>query len=116
MAEFPKIAKRAMAEKAETPHPAADLLNAFSERRLSEADRESVLAHCSACADCRQVLYLTQPETEAQEWAAHPKRHWLHIPTLRWGIAFAAVAVVASAVLLAPKYSQRQFNSDIHSD
>ena len=117
MAEFPKIAKQALGGKVETPHPAAELLTAFAERRLDEAERESVLAHCSVCADCRQVLFLAQPEEEVAARAALSVRHWLRIPTLRWGVAFAAVAVVASAVMLMrPGGMERQSSSDLHSD
>src|SRR5207245_10986603 len=46
-------------------HPDADLLTAFAERSLSEAERAHVVEHLSRCAVCRDVVYFAQPEAEA---------------------------------------------------
>ncbi|MGA9528137.1 MAG: hypothetical protein WBS24_08480 [Terriglobales bacterium] len=51
----------AAGQTAETTHPEADLLIAFSEQSLLPSERESVLAHLALCADCREVALLALP-------------------------------------------------------
>ncbi len=87
--------------EAET-HPEADVLAAFAERRLSKAERNSVLAHLAGCPECRDVVaFVAQPVAET-----HPRSfvHW------RWiGAAVAACLALAvvfwrPAVISTPAY------------
>jgi Photosynthesis system II assembly factor YCF48/Putative zinc-finger len=90
-------------------HPDADLLTAFAERSLPLAERQQMLKHLSACADCREVLALSQsavllPETQAVLTpAAVP--FWRRLFTPAFGLAgsIAAIAVVAVLVLEHPQ-------------
>lgn len=45
-------------------HPGAEILAAFSERRLDVATRESVAGHLAGCEVCREVLWLSAPGVE----------------------------------------------------
>ncbi len=45
-------------------HPDADVLAAFAEQALSQAERDSVLGHLALCADCREAVVLALPATE----------------------------------------------------
>jgi hypothetical protein len=94
-------------------HPDAGQLTAFAERSLRAREREHVLAHLAACADCREVVALAAPESAAAEQAAvAPRAAWLTVPsfsmkTMRWGAVGAAVAIVAVAVVLqSPRVSE----------
>ena len=92
--------------KAATPtadHPDANLLTAFAERSLPEPERAAVLEHISRCGDCREVVALALPATEAVApvTAARPARaSWLTWPVLRWGFVAAGVVVIASLGIL----------------
>ncbi|MFZ1005952.1 MAG: carboxypeptidase regulatory-like domain-containing protein [Candidatus Sulfotelmatobacter sp.] len=80
-------------------HPDADLLTAFAERSLPESERTLVLNHLSLCSDCREVIALALPATEAVNVAvsARPARvGWLTTPALRWGVVAAGVLIVTS--------------------
>ena len=89
-------------------HPDENLLTAFVEHSLTPTERQSVLEHLSACARCRDVVFLAQQafsetsETgDQQEVAAHrghEGRRWL-----RWGSlgAAGALAVLLIAVPIA---------------
>jgi len=77
------------------PHPDADLLAAFAENAMPKAERKQVLTHLSACADCREVLYLAFPSlAEAQKvFVVTPRR--LPRLVLRWGTLAAALVIAA---------------------
>jgi hypothetical protein len=87
------------------PHPEADLLTAFAEGSLTRRERESVLAHLSTCAHCREVLGVAAdaaPQVEVQaapQLVARPVRPPLR-SWLPWVSTAAAVVVVGSAVLV----------------
>jgi hypothetical protein len=82
-------------------HPDADVLTAFAERSLPELERAVVLEHVARCGDCRDVVALALPETEAMLPAPGPVRSpWLTWPALRWGLVAAGIVVVASFGLL----------------
>jgi hypothetical protein len=91
------------------PHPDSGMLAAFAEGTLLPRERQDVLAHLAACADCREVLSIVAGSTENP--LAELKPHLLprpsHPPLRAWlpwvGIA-AGVIVVCSAGLL---YQQR---------
>ena len=97
MQTVPKIVRdRLQATQPAVNHPDADLLTAFAEQSLPEAERATVLEHLSRCEDCRDVIALALPATEAIETVALPARSgWLTWPALRWGFVAAGVVVIA---------------------
>ncbi|HEY0564529.1 MAG TPA: zf-HC2 domain-containing protein, partial [Terriglobales bacterium] len=58
--ELPKRVQTAMggAPLAGT-HPSADELNAYAEQSLTAREREQVASHLATCADCRDVLMVS---------------------------------------------------------
>ncbi|MGE5206160.1 MAG: YCF48-related protein [Chlamydiota bacterium] len=100
MSELPKfVLQRLAATAAPAEHPGADLLAAFAEQNLSDAEREKLLTHLGTCAQCREVVWLALPEMEAEQLvvgAARPK--WF--PVWRWVGVAAVVAVVATVALV----------------
>jgi hypothetical protein len=86
------------------PHPDPDILTALSEGALSQRERQQVLAHLAACADCREALSVAaaaaldsaddlQPFLLARP--AHPaQRTWLP-----WASVAASLLVLCSAAL-----------------
>jgi hypothetical protein len=115
--------KQALAgDGAAGPHPDADVLNAFSEGALIGRERETVLEHVAACADCRMLLSLANevaPQHEATTSAAlvplrgrSPWRIW--IPALASAAAIAlAINVVMRYQPAAPKQEQ---NAAVNAD
>jgi hypothetical protein len=97
MQSVPKIVRdRLQAAQPAINHPDADLLTAFAEQSLPEAERATVLDHLARCGDCRDVVALALPATEALETVAIPARSgWLTWPALRWGFVAAGVVVIA---------------------
>jgi hypothetical protein len=95
-------------------HPDADLLNAFAERTLPEAEGVQVMAHLAECGRCREVVFLAQAAAESEAAAAidihagvhaeaQPARaHGLPGLLAKWRIAWipaAALAAVGGVVL-----------------
>ncbi|HXU16318.1 MAG TPA: carboxypeptidase regulatory-like domain-containing protein [Terriglobales bacterium] len=75
-------------------HPEAEVLSAFAENALPRNEREAVAQHLSACADCREILYLAAPPLlEQQEVFAAPKARPYF--ALRWGTLIACIAIAA---------------------
>ena len=106
MQNVPNIVRDRLKMAAPASHPDADTLTAFSERLLPEAERAVVLQHLAQCRDCREVLALALPETEA----VHPVlgnsgSRWFAWPTLRWAFVVAGVAIVAVGL---GKYQRRE--------
>ncbi|MGA7928188.1 MAG: YCF48-related protein [Candidatus Sulfotelmatobacter sp.] len=90
------------------PHPDADLLTAFAEHSLAAPERDHVLEHLARCADCREVVVLALPATEAVALASSgssARIGWLSLPVLRWGVVAVATLAVTSLGLL--EYRQR---------
>jgi photosystem II stability/assembly factor-like uncharacterized protein len=84
-------------------HPDAEVLTAFSEQSLRQHERALVMEHLSACRDCREILALALPAVEGSQQdlaLVVPRRSWLSVPVLRWGVVTAGVAVLASAGFL----------------
>lgn len=102
MEQVPKIvSERLKAAAPALDHPDADILTAFSESTLTERERGTVLAHLSRCADCREILALSLPETEDVQRVLEPAHTgWFAWPALRWGFAAAGIVIVASLGLL----------------
>lgn len=97
MEKIPKIVRERL--KAATPavnHPDADVLTAFTERLLPELERAIVLEHLARCTDCRDIVALALPQTEAGDSVSPARARWLTWPTLRWGLAAAGIVVLAS--------------------
>ncbi|MGA2350241.1 MAG: YCF48-related protein [Terracidiphilus sp.] len=87
------------------PHPDSDLLAAFSEGALLQDERQQVLAHLSACADCREVLSIAA--AVAADSAGHLKPFLLGRPSnpaqrtwLPWASIAAGLLVVSTAALV----------------
>jgi Photosynthesis system II assembly factor YCF48 len=110
MQNVPKIVRERL--KVPTPavnHPDADVLTAFSERSLPELERDIVLEHLARCGECREVVALALPASEAVQIAPSPSSSgWLAWPTLRWAFVAAGIIVVSSLGVL--RY-QRQSRS-----
>src|SRR5437868_13537435 len=82
-------------------HPEADLLNAFAEHALPDAERARILAHMAGCPRCREVVYLAQaaagphPAPAAAVKAA-PQGGWFSATFAKWRIAWIPVAALAA--------------------
>ncbi|MGH9510749.1 MAG: YCF48-related protein [Terriglobales bacterium] len=90
-------------------HPPIDLLSAFSERALGGSDRAPVLEHLSHCQDCREIVFLSAPQMQAESTSGATGRRaspWLSWPVLRWGAAAACAVIVVAAVQLRPGYHE----------
>ena len=85
------------------PHPNADALSAYAENALSRAEQQRVLGHVADCKNCRDILFLAQPDSaETQVVAAYrPARVW-HF-AFRWGAVAASLVIVAGGVFLTRK-------------
>ena len=108
MADVPKIVlERLKAASAKpTEHPDADVLTAFAERALPDRERDSVLKHLAGCSECREVVALALPASDATApLVAHSGHRWVTWPTLRWGFAAAGIVLVASLTVV--QYQRR---------
>src|SRR5215813_10838108 len=101
MEQLPNLVRDRLRTQPGGDHPDADVLTAFAERALPEAECLRVLTHLSHCADCRDVLALAVPPAtgSASLDTAHPTL-WFQWKVLRWGAAVACVVIVGSAVFL----------------
>ena len=79
------------------PHPDADQLAAFAERRLPRVERTAVLEHLSQCSDCRQVASFAEVPTEFPAVKLRSAHSWQ--PILAWSGVAACVLAVAFLVL-----------------
>lgn len=89
-------------------HPDENVLAAFAEQALTGAERESVLAHVSGCARCRDIVFLAQEsaaqQETVQEVAVRPvRRRWL-----RWQSAAAGAWVLALVIGAALVWHRRE--------
>src|SRR5229473_1640673 len=98
MPELPQIVhQRLKAPPSPGIHPDADVLTAFGERSLPEAERAVVLDHLARCGDCREVLALALPASEAADFATEGHvRGWLGWPRVRWALVAAGIVAAAS--------------------
>ena len=119
MQDVPKIvrqqleaSKPAVAES----HPDADLLTAFAEQALVGRERELVIDHLAHCGDCRDVVVLALPATEAVAVpaASGARIAWLSWPVLRWGVVAAGLLIVTWVGVL--QYRQRHRERTIASN
>src|ERR1700720_2864894 len=71
MTEVPKIVYQRLraalsgADAALRSHPNADILTAFTEQSLPVPERLEVLEHLAFCPECREVVHLALPASEA---------------------------------------------------
>jgi len=117
MQDVPKIVRARLQppepQTAES-HPDADLLTAFAEQSLTGRERDGIVEHLARCGDCRDVVALALPASEAVTVAkaGSPARtgwfngNWFSLPVLRWGMVAAGILAVTSVGLL--QYRQRQ--------
>src|SRR5258708_29866670 len=104
MPELPQIVReRLKASPSPGIRPDADVLTAFGEQLLPESERALVLDHLSRCGDCREVIALALPVSEAADVAAARtvQRGWFGWPSLRW--AFVAAGIVGAPFLWGQK-------------
>jgi hypothetical protein len=89
-------------QTAQSEHPSADTLAAFAEQNLRVAQREAVLRHLAACADCRQAVMLATSEVPGKQTAAGPFRTpvFQFPAAMRWASLAAALAVAVGVGLL----------------
>lgn len=107
MRGLPKIARQRLAAedvgtRAETRHPEAELLAAFSEQSFGERQRAQIVDHLSKCGDCREIVFLSVPEIDATQVPLKlPDRaSWLSWPALRWSAVAVCMLIVGCLVVL----------------
>ena len=88
MPEFPEFVRQRLEQAAGGNHPDANLLAAFAENALSQAERLHVLEHLGACAMCRDVAALASPPAApssagTKESARIPWLGWPMLPPTR---------------------------------
>jgi putative zinc finger protein len=99
MTGLPKFVRDQMGRSPAPPsHPDADLLTAFSENALSGKERQQIVEHLTACSDCREIIFLSQPETVETQTVLAPKTR--RFTWMAWTSVAAVVVVVASAVII----------------
>jgi hypothetical protein len=99
MTGLPKFVRDQMAgTPAPSSHPDADVLTAFAENTLTAKERQQVTEHLSACADCREVIFLAQPESVQTQAVLAPKPR--RFTRMAWASVAAVIVVVGSAVFL----------------
>ncbi len=101
--EFQNRLRQSLDQPSPGQHPSPDVLNAYIEHVLPTSEERQVRAHLSACAECREVVYLAssaveEPAALAAAAAPAPRVRWW-----TWAVPLAAVLVVASTVFLVQK-------------
>lgn len=95
-----KLVSGRLKAQAAGEHPDPELLAAFAENGLSGRDRDGMLNHLSACADCREVLYLALPDpAEAQQVFSPLSSSTPRRLAIRWATLAAPVVIVGSVLL-----------------
>jgi len=103
MADIPKtVSQRLQARATSLSHPDLNVLGAFAEKSLREEEQDRVLEHLAQCADCREIIFLSNPEAVASTTVVTvPARsNWLRGSALRWGAVAACSIIVGTAVTL----------------
>jgi photosynthesis system II assembly factor YCF48-like protein/putative zinc finger protein len=104
MNELPQIVRARLNAASAGDHPDPDLLTAFAEKALMDAERKQVLTHLSKCADCREILALASSSVDATTTApaidTATGHSWFRWHALRWGMAAACIVIVGSAVMM----------------
>jgi hypothetical protein len=114
MEQLPKIVRERLRAGQAGDHPDPNLLAAFAENALSEAERLPLLEHLSRCAECREVVMLASNAAESEAAAATPPaiapqqvrlQPWLRMPVVRWA-ALAACVGLAIALVIRHEWKQ----------
>ena len=94
MEQIPQFARGRMQKADSGAHPDPDLLTAFMERALPEAQRGRILDHLSSCTECREVVSLALPELPTTQTVFVRRPSWT--ATMRWVAAGSALVIVAA--------------------
>jgi hypothetical protein len=84
-------------------HPDANQLNAFVEHALPLHEQEQTLAHLAICADCRQIVYLSQPPDLGESVGPQTiaaRRPWFASWNVAWPMAVALASVLIFTIHL----------------
>ncbi len=63
---IPKSARDLLAKQTADAHLSSDLLNAYAEHALTDAEKNQVTLHLASCADCREVVFLASAAAEEE--------------------------------------------------
>ena len=80
-------------------HPDTDQLNAFVERVLPLHEQEQTLAHLAMCADCREIVYVSQQSDQGEAQVTQTitlRKPWF----FGWKVAVPAAAALACLVIV----------------
>src|SRR6266700_8092030 len=100
MRQFAKIVSRGLlTQQIAGLHPGPELLSAFAENALLEAERAQLLQHLGACHDCREILYLAAPDSAAAQKVLSFQPKSGSRLAFRWGALAASVVIVGAAVI-----------------
>lgn len=101
MNQVPKIVRQRLGATSDPAHPDANLLSAYAQKALNPGEEATILGHLAQCADCRQVLFLAQPELEAApQVVRQPAKTPAGFHGMRWAFWAAAVLVVGGLLML----------------
>lgn len=110
MDRFKQLVSRELRNPGAGKHPSADMLSSFAEQSLPGTERQQVLAHLGECAECREILFLAQPDhPELQPSLSYKPRFWGGL-AFRWAAVAASVIVVAGGVFL----TRSEFSNEQH--
>src|SRR5260370_24348116 len=99
MQNVPKIVVKRLQSPTAEWHPDADLLTAFAEHSLAGRERAHVVEHLARCGECREIVALALPATEAAaagRLGSVAGSGWFSWPVLRWGVVAAGMVAVLS--------------------
>src|ERR1700722_11400497 len=123
MQDVPKIVRARLQRPSPAtaePHPDADLLTAFAEQSLAAQERDHVLQHLALCGECRDVIVLALPASDAAVLTGPvgasvrtARIGWFSWPALRWAVVAAGILVVASVGIR--QYSQHHQGTSLVS-
>src|SRR6185369_6035084 len=100
-----KLVRDRLRTKVPLEHPNAEVLSAFAENALPATEHDAVVEHLSACAHCRDLLFLAAPPaSELQQAFAAPKARPYF--ALRWGTLVACLVI--GAVVLVSRHRSMQ--------
>ena len=82
-------------------HPDADVLNAFVEHALPEAERLRVVAHMADCVHCREVVFLAMAAAGGETLPSpalnrEPRPRWFDSVMSRWRIVLIPAGALAA--------------------
>src|SRR5258708_6575832 len=110
MQDVPKIVVNRLQSPTAESHPDADLLTAFAEHSLAGRERARVVEHLARCGDCREIVAVALPATEAVaagRSGSAVRTGWFSWPVLRWGVVAVGMVAVLSVGILQFRLRQR---------